>query len=219
VKAWIKSRPWLKPVFRTIGRVRCKIWDLIHNVDTCGDIPLVDLNFQSENKAPGLEYQSHHPRLVRAFLQGLALDYEKYTFVDFGCGKGRVLLVASEFPFRKIVGVEFAVPLAEVAKSNLVSYRSKTKKCRDISVLAMDAVDYELPPEAEVLYFYSPFPPAVMEQVFQNIERSLQNSPRELFVLFSGVLSARDRAFGCRSQYERLRRDRHIDVYRRRDGR
>jgi SAM-dependent methyltransferase len=219
VKTWIKSRPWLKPVFRAIGRTRCKTWDLIHNVDTCGDIPLVDLNFQSENKAPGLEYQSHHPRILRAFLQSLALDwaldYEKYTFVDFGCGKGRVLLVASEFPFRRIVGVEFAVPLAEVAKRNLVSYRSKTQKCRDISVLAMDAVDYQLPEEPEVLYFYSPFPPAVMEQVFQNIERSLQKSPRELLVLFSGVLGARDRAFGSRPQYERLLRDRHVDVYRR----
>src|SRR5580692_2863524 len=219
VKTWIKSRPWLKPVFRAIGRTRCKTWDLIHNVDTCGDIPLVDLNFQSENKAPGLEYQSHHPQILRAFLQSLAVDfalaYEKCTLVDFGCGKGRVLLVASEFPFRKIVGVEFAVPLAEVAKRNLVSYRSKTQKCRDISVLAMDAVDYELPDEPEVLYFYSPFPPAVMEQVFQKIERSLQQSPRELLVLFSGVLGARDRAFGSRPQYERLLRDRHVDVYRR----
>jgi|HubBroStandDraft_3_1064219.scaffolds.fasta_scaffold166672_2 SAM-dependent methyltransferase len=219
VKTWIKSRPWLKPVFRVIGRTRSKTWDLIHNVDTCGEIPLVELNFQSENKAPGLEYQSHHPRILRAFLQSLALDwaidYEKYTFVDFGCGKGRVLLVSSEFPFRRIVGVEFAVPLAEVAKRNLVSYRSKTQKCRDISVLAMDAVDYQLPEEPEVLYFYSPFPPAVMEQVFQNIERSLQQSPRELLVLFSGVLGARDRAFGSRPQYERLLRDRHVDVYRR----
>ena len=219
VKTWIKSRPWLKPVFRVIGRTRSKTWDLIHNVDTCGEIPLVELNFQSENKAPGLEYQSHHPRILRAFLQSLALDwaidYEKYTFVDFGCGKGRVLLVASEFPFRRIVGVEFAVPLAEVAKRNLVSYRSKTQKCRDISVLPMDAVDYQLPEEPEVLYFYSPFPPAVMEQVFQNIERSLQQSPRELLVLFSGVLGARDRAFGSRPQYERLLRDRHVDVYRR----
>jgi SAM-dependent methyltransferase len=219
VKTWIKSRPWLKPVFRVIGRTRSKTWDLIHNVDTCGEIPLIELNFQSENKAPGLEYQSHHPRILRAFLQSLALDwaidYEKYTFVDFGCGKGRVLLVASEFPFRRIVGVEFAVPLAEVAKRNLVSYRSKTQKCRDISVLAIDAVDYRLPEEPEVLYFYSPFPPAVMEQVFQNIERSLQQSPRELLVLFSGVLGARDRAFGSRPQYERLLRDRHVDVYRR----
>lgn len=196
--------------------MRCKAWDLLHAVDTCGDVALVDLDFQSENRIAGLEYQSHHPRLLRAFLEGLSLDYEKYSFVDFGCGKGRVLLVASEFPFRRIVGVEFAVPLADVAKRNVLRYRSRAQKCGDIAVTAMDAVQYELPEEPEVLYFYSPFPPAVMEQVFQNIESSLQKCPRDLYVLFSGVLSARDRAFGCRPQYERLRRERHVDVYRRR---
>jgi len=215
VKRWITSRSWLKPVFTAIGRTRCKAWDLIHGVDTCGDIPLVDLDFQSANKAPGLEYQSHHPQLLRAFLEQLEVDYRNYTFIDIGCGKGRVLLVASEFPFRKIIGVEFALPLAEVAKRNLVSYRSTAQKCRDMSVIAMDAVHYELPEEPEILFFYSPFPPAVMEQVSQNIERSLQKSPRDLLILFSGVLGARDRAFGCRSQYKRLRRDRHLDVYRR----
>ncbi|HEY6339538.1 MAG TPA: class I SAM-dependent methyltransferase [Candidatus Sulfotelmatobacter sp.] len=188
----------------------------MHAVDTCGDVALVDLDFQSENRIAGLEYQSHHPRLLRAFLEGLSLDYEKYSFVDFGCGKGRVLLVASEFPFRRIVGVEFAVPLAEVAKRNVLRYRSRRQKCRDIAVAAMDAVQYKLPEEPEVLYFYSPFPPAVMEQVFQNIESSLRECPRDLYVLFSGVLSARDRAFGCRPQYERLRREQHVDVYRRR---
>src|SRR5215472_13796029 len=155
--AWTTSRPWLKPALRAIGGMRCKVWDRIHGVDTCGDIPLADLDFQSQNKAPGLEYQSHHPRLLRMFLEAVQIDYGDYTFVDFGCGKGRVLLIASEFPFRKIIGVEFAVPLAEIAKRNLASYRSRTQKCRDISVLAMDAVHYELPEEPEVLFFFSPF--------------------------------------------------------------
>jgi len=216
VKSWLVSRPWLKPVFRTVGETRCKAWDLLHGVDTCGDVLLADLDFQSENKAPGLEYQSHHPRLLRTFLDELAVDYEKYAFVDFGCGKGRMLLVASEFPFSRIVGVEFAAPLAEIAKRNLATYRSKTQRCRDISVFAMDAVDYELPDQPEVLYFYSPFPPAVMEKVYQNIERSLQKHPREIFVIFSGLPGARERAFGCRSQYERLQRKPHFDIYRRR---
>lgn len=217
MKTWITSRTWLTPLLRTLNRTRCKTWDLLHRVDTCGDIALVDLDFRSENKTPDLEYQSHHPRILRAFLQELALDYEKYTFIDFGCGKGRVLLVASHFPFRRIVGVEFALPLAEIAKRNLISYRGTPQRCRNIDVVVMDAVHYELPEEPEVLYFYSPFPPSVMEQVFQNIEHSLQKCPRDLFVLFSGVPKARDRAFGGRPRYQRLRRERHVDIYRRLD--
>jgi len=206
----------LTPFLRMINRARCHLWDLAHGVATCGEIPLANLDFQSESKAPGLEYQSHHPRLLRAFLESLVLDYEKFTFIDIGCGKGRVLLVASEFPFRRIIGVEFAGQLADAARRNLVSYRSRTQKCRDIEVLTVDAVDYRLPEEPEVLYFYSPFPPAVRERVFQNIETSFQQCPRDLFVLFSGMLAVRDRAFEALPQYERLRRDRYVDVYRRR---
>jgi hypothetical protein len=98
------SQDCLKPVFKTIGNARCRAWDLIHGVDTCGEIPLLGLNFDSQHKTPGLEYQSHHPAIIRAGLRSLEIRHQDYTFVDFGCGKGRVLLVASEFPFRRIVG-------------------------------------------------------------------------------------------------------------------
>ena len=37
-------------------------------------------------------------------------------FVDFGCGKGRVLLLAAGFGFARITGVEFAKELCDIAK-------------------------------------------------------------------------------------------------------
>jgi SAM-dependent methyltransferase len=214
LKSFLISRPWLKPIFRVINNARCKTWDVLHGANTCGQIPLISLNFQSDNKSPGLEYHSHHPRIIRQSLMALNIRHEDYTFIDFGCGKGRVLLLASEFPFRRIVGLEFSPQLAEIAKRNLKSYRSKTQRCRDIEVLIADATEYQLPPEPEVLYFYSPFTGQTMERVVKNIESSVQKSPRELLVLFTGLLGMRDRAFGCRPQYERLRREYNFDIYR-----
>jgi SAM-dependent methyltransferase len=197
-----------------INNARCKTWDVLHGVDTGGQIPLISLNFQSTNKNPGLEYHSHHPQITRDALMALDIRYEDYTFIDFGCGKGRVLLLASEFPFRRILGLEFAPQLAEVAKRNLKSYRSKTQRCRDIEVIITDAMEFDLPLEPEVLYFYSPFKGMVMEQTVQNIEASVQKSPRDLLVLFTGLVGMRDRAFGCRPQYEQLRWEYYFDIYR-----
>jgi tRNA G46 methylase TrmB len=37
--------------------------------------------------------------------------YSQYTFIDVGSGKGRVLFVAAEYPFRKVIGVEFQMPI------------------------------------------------------------------------------------------------------------
>ncbi len=216
LKSLVASQSWLNPVFKRIGNSRCRAWDLIHAVDTCGDVPLVDLKFENEHKTPGLEYQSHHPAIIRSGLRSLDIRYQDYSFVDFGCGKGRVLLVASEFPFRKIVGIEFAPQLAEVARQNLKTYRTKNQKCFEIEAVTADATEYELAAEPQVLYFYSPFARSVMDKVIDKIELSLQRFPRELLVLFSGVLPMRNLTFGTRPQYERLRRDRYIDLYRHR---
>ena len=210
------TNPWLKPLLKTISKARCKAWDLFHGVDTCGDVPLIALDFQHKNKTAGLEYQSHHPRIIRAGLMALKIRYQDYSFVDFGCGKGRVLLVASEFPFRRIIGLEFAPQLAEVARGNLKSYRFGSQRCLVTEAITADAAEYELAREPQVLYFYSPFAPNVMDEIVQNIEKSLQESPRDLLVLFSGVLHMRDSAFGSRPQYEQLQRGRYIDIYRHR---
>lgn len=212
------SQGWLRPVLRTVGNARCRAWDLVHGVDTCGDIPLLDLDFESEHKTPGLEYQSHHPAIIRAGINLLNIRYQDYTFVDFGCGKGRVLLVASEFPFQRIIGVEFAPQLAETARRNIENYRAKNRKCLEVAVITGDATEYELAPKAQVLYFYSPFARNVMDQVVRNIDQSMQKSPRDLLILFSGIFGMRDAAFGMRPEYERLHRGRYIDLYRHRNG-
>lgn len=208
------SQGWLKPLFRVVGDARCRAWDLIHGVDTCGDLPLANLSFESENKSPGLEYQSHHPAIIRNAFSSLKIRYQDFTLVDFGCGKGRVLLVASEFPFRRIVGLEFAPQLADIARTNIKNYRSLNRQCLEIEAITADATQYQLVREPQVLYFFSPFARQVLDQVVENIERSLQESPRELLVLFSGVLGMRDAAFGTRPAFQRLHRERYMDVYR-----
>lgn len=185
----------------------------MHGVETCGEIPLTSFDFESDHKEPGLEYHSHHPKILRQSLSALNIDHERYSFIDYGCGKGRALLVASEFPFRRIVGVEFAPQLAEIAKQNLQNYRGGLRRCRNVTVLTLDATDYLLPPEPEVLFFYSPFTGSVMEKVVQNIEDSVKHAPRELFILFTGMEIMRDRAFGSRPQYKRLTRERYFDIY------
>ena len=216
LKSWVTSNAWLKSVLKKANNARCEAWDLIHNVDTCGQTPISELDFQSKNKAAAVEYHSHHPAIIRAGLSALPIRHEDYTFVDFGCGKGRVLLLASEFPFRKIIGLEFAPQFVEIARRNLQNYRGNRQKCSNIEVIAGDATEYELPPERQVLYFYNPFAPSLIDLVVKGIEDSFQRSPRDLFVVFSGMLARRERAFGSRPQYERLARQPYADIYRHR---
>jgi SAM-dependent methyltransferase len=213
-KSLVGSRPWLYPILKSINNFRCRMWDVMHAVDTCGEVPLASLDFQSPNKGNGLQYASHHPLVTRPALAALDIDHRNYTFIDFGCGKGRVLLLASEFPYRRIVGLEFAPQLARTAQQNLQTYRTKTMKCHDISVICTDVADYRLPSEPEVLYFYNPFAPEVMQRVAQEITQSLQRSPRDVRLVLTGPLPSRDRTFHAFPHFERLRRERYFDLYR-----
>jgi SAM-dependent methyltransferase len=206
------TRAARRKVLKGIYGVRVKTWDFVHGVDTCGSIPLTSFEFNSQNKTPGLEYQSHHPRIIRNALLATGIDFRKYTFVDYGCGKGRVLLVASQFPFKRIVGLEFVPQLAEIARRNVDRYRGLNRQCRDIQVITGDAAEFDLPQEPALLYFFSPFSTPVMNRVFNKIESSLEQEPRELVVLFTGVLGMRDKAFG-RPPYQRVLRHPYYDVY------
>ena len=188
----------------------------MHNTDTCGVIPLSTFSFESKNKSAGLEYSTHHPRIIRLALASLAISHQLYTFIDVGCGKGRVLLLASEFPFRRILGIEFVPALAETARQNLQRCRWHRERCHDVAVFTADATEYELPIEPAVLYFANPFFPAVMNQVIRNIEQSLRRSPCDLLILFVGLQFRRDSSFGAHPGYERLCRERYFDLYRRR---
>src|SRR5229473_3258379 len=42
-------------------------------------------------------YQATEPTLFREMLEALNIDFTQYTFIDLGSGKGRTLLMASEY--------------------------------------------------------------------------------------------------------------------------
>jgi SAM-dependent methyltransferase len=111
-------------------------------------------------------------------------DVSGYTFVDMGSGKGRMLLLAAELPFRRIVGVEFASDLCALARKNVETYRNSNQACFQIEPLHMDAMLFKFPPEPSIIYFYYPFERFVMEPVIRNLNRSLAAHPRDVIVVY-----------------------------------
>lgn len=84
-------------------------------------------------------------------------DVKGSTFVDVGAGMGRAMLLASEYPFKQIVGVEVSPGLYEVAKMNLASARAFEQRCRDLRIVRDDARIFDYPPGDLVVFLYNPF--------------------------------------------------------------
>ncbi len=84
-------------------------------------------------------YQPTDPSLFHEMLGALKIDFRGFTFIDLGSGKGRVLLIAADYPFRRIVGVELLTELHGVALENLRQYKSNSQKCFDVETICGDA--------------------------------------------------------------------------------
>ena len=110
-------------------------------------------------------------------------DYSQYTFIDMGSGKGRVLFVAAEYPFRKVMGVEFSNALHDDAVANLKRYKFPRRRCADIEPVHADAREFEFPDDNLVIYLFNPFGAEVMERMLENLERSLERHPRHVIVV------------------------------------
>ena len=180
----------LTRVLRAVSEVRCRKFDWQHGVRTCGDAYLADLTLVGNSAEHGVHYCGAHPKFLFEVFSALKIDYPRYTFVDFGSGKGRALLIASEFPFSKIVGVEFASELHEIASRNIRNYRSKTQRCKNVQSLNLDAAEFELPLTPLVLYLFNPFRPAVLVPLLQRLQRSLDSHPRDVTLIYTAPFHA-----------------------------
>lgn len=136
----------------------------------------------------GADYQATDPLIFHQAMQAVSSDVTgastaesddglgRFSFVDLGSGKGRVLLMAAEYPFRRIVGVELLPELHEIARENVV---------RDprIELVLGDAREFRFPDGPLVVFLFNPFPPWVLRQVLLNVQESLTRKPREFFVV------------------------------------
>jgi hypothetical protein len=133
-------------------------------------------------------YQPTEPALFREMVRSLRVDFSQSTFIDIGSGKGRTLLMASDFPFRRILGIELLPELHRIAKNNILRYRSDSQKCTVIETVCEDATQFAFPTEAMVLYLFNPLPETGLIRVISNLERSLKQSRRPVHVLYHNPL-------------------------------
>jgi SAM-dependent methyltransferase len=188
--------------------VQASEFDKEYGVDTDGRFGgwtyLSDLNIPSSNWIDGNDYAAIEPLRFRRVLAGFDIAFEDYTFVDFGSGKGRALLLASEFPFKRIVGLEFSPELHGTAEENIRQYSSATQKCRDIQSLNVDFADYALPPEASVLFFFHPCSIRVLSEVVAGIGRSLLSHPRPLHIVYVAPTLEQEQLFASAGFLEKI---------------
>jgi SAM-dependent methyltransferase len=134
------------------------------------------------------QYQGSDPQLFHEILQRVPEDLTGFTFIDMGSGKGRALLMASEYPFAMVIGVEIIPELHETAERNIASISSENRRCAEVRSWCGDAREFDFPPDPSVVYFFNPFPEDVLRNVLVNLERSVRTHPRKLWVIYHNLI-------------------------------
>ncbi len=139
----------------------------------------------------GVFHSAYQPTEPGVFHEMLVALHERananpadFTFIDLGSGKGRTLLMASDYPFHRILGIELLPALHRIAQENLAKYKSESQKCFALEAICADASSFRLPEEPLVIYLFNPLLEAPLRKVLSSLEASYKASPRAIYVLY-----------------------------------
>lgn len=157
--------------------------DRVVSVDTARTMPLAELGLEAPERV-GYEAGGWLD-LARVLRSHEVCPAD--VFLDLGCGKGRMLLVARRYPFARIIGVELSPELTAIARRNLTTCRLAAR-CRDVDVVTADALAYLIPDDVTVIYLFNPFRDAIFDAVLAQLKESLERRPRSVRLIYRNAI-------------------------------
>jgi hypothetical protein len=159
-------------------------FDRRFGTDTARSFTREDLLAEGDDVPKLWRYWPTLPRRFGQLMGEVEVTPERCTFVDLGSGKGRVLMMASHWPFQRIVGVELCPSLHAIAEQNLARYRSPSQRCRAFDLVCADAARFSWPRENLLVYLFQPFPAETMRATFANLRAAIEGSDREVAIAY-----------------------------------
>lgn len=179
----VKKRGLAETFKLMISTVVDYFFDIKYGTDTFSWVEIDDLGIDDFKKSRTSRYAPTPVSSLRKVFRELKIPPGK-VLVDLGCGKGRVLLVASEFEFKEVRGIEFSSTLCDIAMNNYFAYKNKRQTKTKLSVIEMDVLDYKLGDDEDVFYIFDSFDADVLRQVLQNIITSVSRRKREIWIIY-----------------------------------
>lgn len=159
-------------------------FDRRYRVKTSGFIQLKETSFKAERLRDATEYGPTNGWAVRRILKRLNLPRE-LRFCDVGSGLGRICILAAEYGFTKVTGVELAPELCVVARENIAGCRLSPDQRARIELLQMDALDYCAGSNDDVFFMFRPFSGDFLRVVLDKIATRARARNKPLILIYS----------------------------------
>ncbi len=164
-------------------------FDLKYQVETSGLIPGRGLVSAHPNDRHITAYYGIAPSILRKLLRQWRATLTQrrlrdISFLDFGAGMGRGMLIAAQLPFREVVGIELHPKLATIARRNIDRWQSLGRARCPMRVVTGDATAFEFPANPCVAYLFHPFGSAVLRRVIKRMAEAFAARPGQLDILY-----------------------------------
>ena len=153
-----------------------------YNINTTGADELFDLEELGVDVTLASVYMPVSYNFLEEIFEQIPNDTRNH-FIDIGCGKGRALCMAAHQGFKQITGLDFSKKLCDIAIENLTKTQRKIPGF-NFSVINNDAFYYEIPDDANCIFFFNPFGEIIMSAVVNNIFRSIEINPRKIKIIY-----------------------------------
>jgi SAM-dependent methyltransferase len=162
-------------------------WDRKYGVDTSGQIDLINIDVVGPNKDGGYASVSTSPSAYAFLSTFFPSNWKEFTFIDVGCGKGRVLMLAALHGFDAVLGIEFAPLICEIAEQNLLDFSGR--RPAHWSVINADAVSVDLPSGVPLLiYSFNPFKAEIWEKFLPVLLKANEANKNAICLVISGTI-------------------------------
>jgi SAM-dependent methyltransferase len=184
-----KSRPRLLPGLSVKDGLVRHPFDLEFGVRTSGLVAGRHLTAGHRHDRHVTAYYAIAPSVFQAIIvrwrrcQPLA-PIDEYTFIDFGAGMGRAVLLAAGYRFRAVVGVELHPALAQIGRRNMALWRAAGRAAAPARMVCRDVTEFPLPAGPCVAFLFNPFAAPVLRRLLRAWKRTLAERAGNLDILY-----------------------------------
>ena len=151
------------------------LFDLVHGTDTHVWMPKDRYEPGLGNLEQGTFYMSSWTSEIRrvfSTVRTLADRFEDYSFLDIGCGKGKVVLVWEQLLRQAglrqpVAGIDYYQPLLDIAEAN---HRRLFDDAGRFIRADATQVDYSAFGDKLIVYIFNPFGEVLMRQVLGRLK-------------------------------------------------
>jgi SAM-dependent methyltransferase len=197
-----RARPHARRIYLTIRRtLSAALIEQWTGTETSSEVDLQTLGLAADGR---VRYEPSGWLDLRRILRPADVAPDD-VFADFGSGKGRVVLQAARYPFKRVIGVELSEELTAIARRN-VAAADAHRRCGAIELVTGDVLEVDVPDDLTVAYLYNPFSGRIFQGLLENLIDSVDRVPRTLRLIYRTPMEHERIMATGRFRVQRIRR-------------